>query len=794
MRRKFLAVILIVFACTVGGMAAAYADNSDENLSIQIEPFLDGQAKEHRWLPVKITLTNDGDAMIEGYVSIQVASSDQTGDSVIAKHVELAAGSSKVIWMKLPSGTYRANNNVVKFMSGSLPDGEEIKFNNGSTYVTSQLAETNQLHVGVLSENPDTFNYLELIHNQQIQLKVFPLQAEDMPERLLMLDTLDVLAINDYNSQQLNDAQVDAIGQWVERGGQLILTGGAGYPKTAAAFSEWAPVEYRGTTESDQLFSLQDYADDELLMSSPMTLSEVSVKENAEVLVENEGENPLPLFVKQSVGKGSVLYGAYNVALQPLAGWGGNTDLWGQLISPERNDVYGLGNTVGRNQMFYDFQWELNSALDFFQQLEPPSLGVLSLIFFIYVLIVAPLLYLVLKIWDKRGWSWWLVPSLAIVFSLAIYGIGAAERGSTLAQELNIIELHGDGRGYKTTAASFFVPNGGDYAVTLQKGETPAFFSQRFAPPTNQALNGSIGQWVSTSGDLQSVNFSDVSFWSIRKAWIEDSKVKNYGKFDITWDRSDQGIQGQVTNQTGTDLQHVHFMMNMEVTSIGDLKAGESASFRLNPTRSPMHFRNIAYTIFPNNGAQGENVHLRALLSSAVSKMGNRINEPMVIGFSESTEPTMEVDGETVQSDQYSVWLQLMQMSFVQGDEIYIPFGHIQAHIKDNQLSHLSQEAPDRIEAGAGSLVFEYRLPAIENAIYEQLEVNYWIDQNMQLQIWNQGTGEWEPFSGQGNQSTFTDPGSYFVQDQVVRMKMEKQMEYGGFQFPEIELTGRIAQ
>ena len=62
--------------------------------------------------------------------------------------------------------------------------------------------------------------------------------------------------LNDVDTGQFTAAQLDALRTWVSTGGQLVVTGGPGWQKTAAALADWLPVTISGSESMDDLPAL----------------------------------------------------------------------------------------------------------------------------------------------------------------------------------------------------------------------------------------------------------------------------------------------------------------------------------------------------------------------------------------------------------------------------------------------------------------------------------------------------------------------------------------------------------
>ena len=82
-----------------------------------------------------------------------------------------------------------------------------------------------ELYIGVLSDHPEELMYLDdvITYNNMIQTRVLPMNAANFPEDVIGLDMMDVVLVNDYRINSLNNAQTEALLRWVADGGTLVF-------------------------------------------------------------------------------------------------------------------------------------------------------------------------------------------------------------------------------------------------------------------------------------------------------------------------------------------------------------------------------------------------------------------------------------------------------------------------------------------------------------------------------------------------------------------------------------------
>lgn len=741
---RWIGIVLIVAIIGAGlslfGGGNAYA--AKQPLDIAIEHGFDGKMKDGKWFPVKVTITNPGDDL-SGDLTIRMTA-DNGKDVLYAKHVDLPRQTTKIIWFTLPGKHLNATNNVVAFYEKSVDKGSQIPFAQGKVSIETKPASQETIFVGIVARDPDTLNFLSLLNQKGYSVQTTPISVGDFPWEPAMLDSIDVLAFNDAATDSLKPEQVKEIEAWVTRGGKLLLAGGAAYPKTAAAFASLSPVTANGTTTVSSFKQFVDATGKELALSSPFTVSRATAK-SGEIVFE---ENGIPLVVNAPFGQGATTYVAYDLAMQPIASWSGNATVWERILFENA----ALAGNNGQKVRYDNGLWELNNALEVFPQLIPPALGILTLLFLAYTILVAPVLYVLLKKVDRREWSWFIIPSIAVVSSLIIYGLGASGRGSTLAQTLGINELSGSGTSTRTAASSVFVPSGGDYELEWsgKRNISPMMLNNG----SRIMQIGEADMTVRSEPDKTVVAFANVPFWSVRKAYDTQEVVVDSGKFDYTIRFDTSGAKGDVTNNTKYDLYEAGLVVGGQWFRLGDMKPGEKKQFQMSLGNSvAMRDPQWGSFIFPYSGNRDIMQRERSLLNSFSQKKWNdqangRQIEPYIIGFAKSNGNLFKIDGANVQSERIDLFVQQIKPDYVQGDRLFIPGGVIVPYMDSSNASYIGGINNGVIDMGMGDMTLMFRLPNRPEWRYEKLTLATAAQPQFKLELWNEKKQSWESLQG----------------------------------------------
>ncbi|MCD1261545.1 hypothetical protein B5M42_022335 [Paenibacillus athensensis] len=778
----------------LGVGASGVAAAAEPQLHIEAQPGLAApKVKEGAWLPVRFTLSNPG-ADLEGDLVVRIGRQGSgQPDFSYKQHVELPQGGVKTVAMLLPGIVYTKESNHIAFYEHSVEDGSEVAATGDTALEVSMTAPT-ALQVGVLAAGADTLNFLALLNADNRQVDVLHVQAADMPDNALALHNLDVLAINDFASDTLTPAQLQAIARWVEQGGELLLAGGAGFPKTAGPFAGLSPVTYTGTAAVTALTALAEAGGKPLNLSVPFTVSLAKPVAGALIDVQQDGQL---LAAHRAYGSGTVGYVAYDLALDPLASWPGNAGLWERLLADRLPN--GANNVIINRMGPYPSFWQLDNALDYFPQLKPPKLGVLSLVLLAYAIIVGPLLYLVLRKWDRREWAWVVIPALAVLTSIGIFQFGISSRGSMLAQQLNTVELNGTGQAVQRTALALFVPKGGSPELGLPGVEAAQPLSSA-ATAAAQRLGSSNGWTMSTSGTGASIQLHRVPYSSISKTVTGERTLPAAGTLDFTLKSSaPDKLSGVVTNHTQQQLLSVGLLINNKWLQIGDLAPGASANVEASGGSYVSDPSSLADLMFPYGVMQNSdtNVREKALLTDYFynRNAGASLIPPAVFGFVRESGSDLTVDGHPVRSEQISLWVQPVSLQFAGEDgRIFIPGTALAPIITSTEMTAGAIDYQDgqRVHLSSGQLIFEYRLPQLPGAEYSRLQLESENNNAVTLKLWNAQTAAWEALEPGAKLVVENDKLQPFIQEGVLRMQAATTQQDVWLTFPAFSLEGAV--
>ncbi|EXX85055.1 hypothetical protein BG53_12340, partial [Paenibacillus darwinianus] len=508
-------------------------------------------------------------------------------------------------------------------------------------------------------------------------------------------------------------------------------------------------------------------------------------------------DGKVTLAANRSYGRGQVVYAAFDPSLEPFASWTGSPDLWARVLNGSLTPLM-PGMSLSAGVLPAGNIWEIDSLLNEFPSIQAPEVNVLIVFFFVYILVAAPLLYIVLRKLDRREWAWWIIPLLSVVSSVAIFTVGASDKNAALVHSLRTVELSGRGDGIRSASAAVFVPQGGRVEAVFEPGATLLPLSDGRGTMGSIAANPTY-QTVHDGLDETSVVWNEVPYWSVRKTWMSDEKTEELGRFGIGMTLAAGKLTVTVKNETGTDLTGVGLLLNGTAHKLQDLKRGESVNTTVPYTVQNAKGGSYDYgsQLFPwpsNN--RDTRARERGLLNSymlAEEGMG-AVRTPYVVGFSADQEAWFTIDGERARTDNLTLWTQALDLNEAQGAESTVAPGTVTPILTVNKARQYSFDPiSGRIDFGQGLLEFEFVLPGDGRGSYDKLTVygSGQLDGQLQTSVWNEKKQGWEPVDL--TNAAFQLAGSavdYVTASGSILMRLETASQAGTY-MPTVGLEGR---
>lgn len=404
---RLLTVLLFISILAAVSIFPVAAQGS--GISLTIKAGFDGYYKDAMWIPVSITLANDGPD-VSGV--IRIAAPRYDGSTVeYTRPVEMPSGSRKEVHMYVSVEGYVSKIGVV-FTSGS----DQLATN--SARIT-QLSGSDLLY-GVLASSPSAFNVLTRIDPINGQGRVAQLSLNDLPPASVAWRALDALIISDVDTGQLSPEQKDALSAWVSGGGRLVIAGGSNWQKVAAGLSALLPLTPTGSQSVTGLGPLAAFAYDDV--PGRAVLVTTGELQPGAVSLVGSADNNTPLIAERTLGYGRVDFLTFDPSLDPVKNWSGLEGVFRSILSVS-NERPGW---AGSYRNWYNAGEAVNAI---------PGIGlphVLQVCVFLggYIIVIGPLNYFILRRFKRRELAWITIPAIVLLFASITYIASFGLRGT----------------------------------------------------------------------------------------------------------------------------------------------------------------------------------------------------------------------------------------------------------------------------------------------------------------------------------------------------------------------------
>jgi hypothetical protein len=601
-----LALVLLYFFSP----AQALAHEVTGGPTFRVNAGFETHYRDGNWVPVQVTLHNDGPDF-SGTVSLVtptpqfLGSNNQGIPSNYQVSITLANGAQKQVTMYVPL-YFDVQSVTVKLLDSS---GNVV----GSQNATLTPLLPGDILIGILSDQSSGFNPLGAVAlpNQGSSIFLEFLNNTTMPGMAAALKNFNVIVLDNFTTSNLSVAQLSALQTWVNQGGTLILVGGPEWHRTLGALpSELVPVKVNGSATLAAGTSLLPTGGPQVVhhgqnnmldsVQAPITISTASINAQGdstgrEIILASR---TAPLIVQAHQEQGTIMYLAFDPTLEPILGWQGASVLWDGLLLHSLGDQLlshtgvspGIGNSTQQAQPL------LASRMSGFLQsllpsTIPPPWRTLGILLFCYILVLGPVRFLLMKRLKRRDWSWRIILSSIVIFSLLSYGLAYIEKGSSiLSDSITIAQLSGNGSSaHFTTYMGVFVPNEGDYQVHIPgiglAQPSPDNFSFPQNGPSGQTTVSHISIAQVQGGT--DVNLQDVNIWTLHTILGEQDRQIHKGLVSqLTLQNG--SLVGTVTNTLGYALSDAFLLTPNDALSLGYLAAGETKHVLLKLSSTPL--------------------------------------------------------------------------------------------------------------------------------------------------------------------------------------------------------------
>lgn len=776
MHKKFkvtLLIVAILFIFSLGFSGASYAETPFE---VKTSIGFNGFYKYEYVTPINIEIKNN-EKDVNGKIQIlfenATANLNKKLYTAYTKELDIAKGATKTINMEL-----KLDRRISEYKIRVLDKNDKVIWEDKSVAMPSAKA-ANVVGVGILSDEYESLWYLPLMtfsnQDEKSGNRASAMCNLDgqLPTDARFLNMLDVIIINNYNTEKLNTEEKNALIKWINNGGILLIGTGPSYNKTLKGLEDINYINVSGTTTMAELYNMKDSGGNSFIPNSPLTI--VSATSSTGNVIHEEAAQPI-IFTKDS-GNGKIIISAFDLGLSPFIDWSGKDKFIQSVLA---GNISGAsGDMLNRNNPPYRF-YNINQYIP---SSKAPSAKVIIAILIVFTLIVGPINYLILRKMDKREMAWVTIPALAVIFSLAmlIWGSGTSFK-NPLMNNVSVITLHNNMKSYDVnTFAGVISFKNGDINITSSEN-TEIFPNDTYNSNDymNFENNDIVLEYILQKN--KTLSFKEKGVWDVQQIELKETKGLKNG---ITQDLILKGntISGEIKNNSAIDLNDAILFYGLNFHKLGDIKSGESKSVNssLNSSTSTNQpstmYRKDMYqvleSIYPwNRGPMATN-NQDTILTQDIKReilegffQYNTLNSnsgAFLIGWNtDNLSSDITVNGKSVERIDRNIIVIPANLSYEKGEVVEIPHGILSPQVLET--TGLNYDPYDKSFFGQGNVVMSIK--SDEKIDFSEIDINLAygrISSGNKIQIFNYETNQWDEHTSfsvlidNNNKSTYYD-------------------------------------
>jgi len=565
-------IILIMFCAMIP--VSGYADAERDDVVMEAQVGFDGYFRLEQWTPITVEIENNGED-IQGVLEV-VANQDSVRAVIFSRPVVVPKNSKKRFVLYVQVNTIQKEMNIKLVQEGKTIKSYEVK---GLIPLT-----WSKYLLGVVTEDKAGMNYWwNVLTSDRIfaDHETVHMDLQDIPERKEVLDNFRILVFNNADTSLMTKEQKTALISWIEDGGILIVGTGANGNKTLSGLSsEILPLQAGNIISINSVDELSRIADNKLADNSTLQIMDFRT-DVGKFVVQGEEHN---LVWKHQIGKGYIFVSAFDLGLEPIVNWVGNKTFWGNLLLQhlDSGTVAELEEPEMQRKTAYsmDTYYQVRDALSRIAAMEMPDFASLLILLLVYLVIVGPVNYIILKKLDKREWAWFTIPMIVILFSAGIYTMGYAKKGNeVITNTISAVKLNSRSSSAQVdTYVGVFIPKKGDYTVSFNKDVLMKTFNYDdgyYGPTEEEGAENKIIQARINQGNPASLELYDANLWTMRILTMNDTKP-DFGTLKSELYYHDGKIEGRITNNTPYPLTDLVVYTSYGYQKIGNIASGES--------------------------------------------------------------------------------------------------------------------------------------------------------------------------------------------------------------------------
>ncbi len=551
--------------------------------------------------------------------------------------------------------------------------------------------------------------------------------------------------------------------------------------------------------------------------NTPIIVAQGQVVQGAKILAQ---ESNTPLFVRQSMGEGTVDYLAVDPGIEPYTSWKDRSQFWLTVFtSTGQQPSWSNGIVISSAALL---------AANLIQGLRLPDVAQLAGFLLIYIIIIGPLNYLILNRLGRREWAWLTIPLVVMSCSGVAFVTGLSLRGTQATiNRLALVQVWpGSDQAQVNGVIGLLAPRRSTYTLTAHDGLTlRGLIDDTNIGGPGSDLNATISQYPNFEARDVPVDAGLTATFAtngyVKATPIEGSAVITLSQQKTTPLQNPVNISGNVKNTTGVTLENAVVLVSGASQTIGTLEPGDTKTFNINvsssmnPAPSTINGRVArtyalnsfnsrsgfgsdqtvhdvlgqayvsAFNSFTNynmgygeNPAQQEGRRRAAFLRSVANDAdpsGGRGDNVYVVGWTNTSPINIDLKNTAYTTEDTTLYVYQLPVTVHMDSVVEVPPGMMTWTLTDDSTQ--TNLAPYNLNVQQGQVAaFRFSpLPSmrLQNATDLKLYIQAQNVSQGKVSLWNWADAKWEQIAIRSGVNTITNSAHYIGPENAVQVRVE---------------------
>lgn len=796
----FAVSIMLLF-----GHASLTEANAAPKLEIKATAGFQNKVKHGHGLPLTLTIVNNGDEF--------------SGDLVLDYSESYAVGSAKAIPFTIGEGEIKTLNislpgftedymyggttpQMFYFYEDSWENGKEVDYK-GSKSVRPTFYGPESNFILTLTESADrlrSFSSIkptimgdtQIIHLGQLKEFVFPTDVA-------AYGLANFLVVDEYVLADLSENAQKTILDWVKTGGVVIVGASDNTEAELGLLSSQLPLTLTDERKEISKDVFTEFSGGKEFNENISSFTAIA-NENSRVLFQSNNE---PYAALNMIGKGAIIQTSFSLGDEPFSKETNAAAFLTALIKKANVGILPMNNmNYGQQNIKETMTYEVGQTNELFPSFQVSTPLMISIVV-IYIIMVGPLLYFLLRRKDKREHAWWIIPVISVLASVSIFAYGAKDRlVRPQIQQVSFYEVQDDNSLSGYYLESLLSNRSGNFTFEAEPG-TSMVATKRMnglSSPTNNVQSLSI---LEEHANKDQLTVRDVGYWSVSSI-LGESHIEDVGHFKIDLTVDSGIVRGSVKNEFPFSLKDVSIWSGTKMIQLGDLAPTESVqvnekigSALLLPIASSSGSQYMGYN--PVMKASDLPKERKNSLIRMSQIRGERGTEPAIVAHTEDAIVPIKLSDTRAEISAINLVYQRFTPETIFSGEFTLPASSFDIQISSEDPSayyHQISDSKFEWQMGNGSYLYEWDMPnnlPVDKVKWTELQLANTNTTSISLEIFNVKTKAFEEVQS-GRFSIKENVEHYITADGKVQFKVNKAASNGDdyTRLPELRLKGEV--